>query len=112
MKEISLPAQQQLECYNKRDLEGFMNCYSSTCYVEDGEGNVLMPNKDKMRERYSALFEASPELHCDLVSRIALGQYVIDEEHVTGHNGSKDTNHVVAVYRIEDGLIQHVRFLR
>lgn len=112
MKDISTPAQKQLEAYNLRNIEDFMKCYSSTCFVEDGMGNITIPNKDKMRKRYSALFENSPELHCELVSRITLGEYVLDEEHVSGHNGSKETNHVVAVYRIEDGLIQHVRFLR
>lgn len=89
-----------------------MSCYSDTCFVEDGMGNVLMENKAAMERRYRELFDTSPELHCKLVSRIVLGQYVLDEENVTGHRGSKETNHVVAVYRIEDGLIRHVRFLR
>jgi len=112
MNEIVIPAQKQLDAYNARDLDRFMECYAEGCIVEDGEGNVLMPDKGAMRKRYQELFEQSPQLHCELRSRIVLEDYVLDEEHVTGHRGSTETRHVVAVYRIRDGLIQHVRFLR
>lgn len=108
---ITVPAQKQLEAYNNRDIKAFMACYAENCTVEDGEGNVLMDSKQAMEERYLRLFEASPELHCRLVSRIALQNYVIDEERVTGHQGKSEEKHVVAVYRIKDGLIEHVRFL-
>lgn len=112
MTDVSIPAQKQLEAYNNRDLDAFMRCYAEDCVVEDGEGNILQENKEQMRERYKTLFEESPELHCTLVSRIVVGEYVLDEENVTGARGSKEMNHVVAVYRITDGLIKHVRFLR
>ena len=102
---------EQLEAYNNRDINAFMNCYSENCIVEDGSGNILMDNKDAMRKRYALLFQESPNLHCGLVSRIVLENYVLDEERVTGSRGSSEERHVVAVYKIENGLITHVRFL-
>ncbi|MCT8138213.1 nuclear transport factor 2 family protein [Anaerobacillus sp. CMMVII] len=111
MIDFASPAQKQLEAYNNRDLEAFMACYAETCFVEDGAGNVLMENKEAMRKRYELLFEESPNLHCRLVSRIVLENYVLDEERVTGSRGSTEERHVVAVYKIENGLICHVRFL-
>lgn len=111
MTNIAVPAQKQLDAYNTRDLDKFMECYSETCFVEDGAGNVLMENKEAMRKRYEILFAESPDLHCRLVSRIVLENYVLDEERVTGSRGSKEERHVVAIYKIENGLITHVRFL-
>lgn len=112
MTDIAIPAQKQLDAYNNRDLQTFMDVFSETCFVEDGDGNVLMENKEAMRKRYELLFEESPNLHCRLVSRIVLESYVLDEERVTGSRGSNEERHVVAVYKIENGLITHVRFLK
>ncbi|GAA0371888.1 nuclear transport factor 2 family protein [Bacillus horti] len=110
--DILRPAQKQLEAYNNRDIDSFMECYTENCVVEDAQGNVLMEGHEAMRKRYTELFEMSPNLHCELVSRIQIGSYVLDEEHVTGSRGSKDISHVVAVYRVANGLIEHVRFIR
>lgn len=110
--DVILPAQKQLEAYNNRDIDAFMSCYAPTCQVEDAEGNLLMDGHAAMRERYTLLFEESPNLHCKLVSRIQVGNYVLDEENVTGSRGSEEVRHVVAIYRVADGLIQHVRFIR
>lgn len=107
-----VPTQKQLEAYNNRDLEAFLKCYSDDCVVEDAEGNILMANREEMGKRYKGLFEESPNLHCHLVSRVVVGDYVLDEENVTGSRGSKEMNHVVAVYKVNNGLIQHVRFIR
>lgn len=58
------------------------------------------------------MYEASPDLFCRLVSRTVVGNYVLDEERVTGRAGNGGESHAVAVYRVESGQIQHVRFLR
>lgn len=112
MENRLLPVERQLEAYNARDLETFLNCYAEDCLVEDGVGHVQMQGRDAMRERYANLFANSPNLHCRLMNRIPVGSYVIDEERVTGSMGSEEERHVVAVYLVEDGLIRRVRFLR
>lgn len=106
------PAAKQLEAYNNRDIDSFMQCYTEDCRVEDAEGNLLMEGAPAMRARYAALFDESPNLHCKLVSRIYVGDYVIDEENVTGSRGSTQMSHVVAIYHVTDGKIDHVRFIR
>ena len=110
--DLTAPVRAQLVAYNARDIDAFIDCYSQDCLVEDGAGNVLMRGAAAMRESYAAMFAASPDLNCRLVSRIVLDGYVLDEERVTGRAGLPDESHVVAVYRIADGLIEHVRFLR
>ena len=57
-----------------------------------------------MRQPYAPLFAQSPKTHCEIPKRIAVGQYVIDEEHVTGFNlkGHPSERRAAAVYRISD----------
>jgi len=110
--DIEAPVRRQLEAYNRRDTDAFVASFSQDCVVEDGAGNLLMRGRDAMRDSYGRMFAASPELHCRIVSRIALSEYVVDEERVTGRAGSAGESHVVAVYRVENDEITHVRFLR
>ncbi len=40
--------QRQVDAYNRRDIDGFVACYSDNAVVEDGVGTVLMegPSRD------------------------------------------------------------------
>ncbi len=105
------PVEEQLAAYNARDLERFIAAYSPDVVIEDGADNWLMKGHDQMREKYGELFEASPELHCRIVSRMKIGKYVVDEEEVTGFGGSPTPVHAAAVYRVEGEKIVHVRML-
>jgi len=112
MNVVTKPVVKQLEAYNSRDIDQFIVNFAEDCVVEDGEGNVLMAGRPAMYESYKKMFEASPQLHCHLASRTVVGNYVLDEERVTGRHGMTDVSHVMAIYRIEKGEIVHVRFLR
>lgn len=109
---ITEPVEKQLVAYNNRDIDAFVMNFSENCVVEDGMGNRLMEGRAAMYESYKRMFDASPALHCTIVKRTVLTEYVLDEEHVTGRMGNPDRGHVVAVYRVEGGEITHVRFLR
>ena len=106
--------QDQLIAYNAHDIDAFMANYTNDCIVEDGAGNRLLTGTTEMRPRYAALFAASPNLHAEVVKRIRIGEYVIDEEIITGR--IPNLRHAVAIYhlRIVGTLqkIDHVRFYR
>lgn len=104
------PVQAQLEAYNARDLERFVACYTEDVRIEDGAGNLMMQGHDAMRERYGPMFAQNPDLHCRIVSRIRIGEYVVDEERITGRGPAEV--HAVAIYRLQGDHIAHVRFLR
>lgn len=106
------PVDAQLAAYNAHDVDAFMVCYALDCVIEDGAGERLMTGHAQMRPRYAALFASSPNLHCEIASRICIGDYVIDEERITGR--VPDLRHAVVIYRVDkqSGLISHVRFLR
>jgi hypothetical protein len=106
------PVEAQLAAYNAHDVDAFMRCYAPDCVIEDGAGARLLTGHAEMRTRYAALFENSPDLHCEIVSRVQIGDYVIDEERITGR--VPDLRRAVVIYHVDkpSGLISHVRFLR
>ena len=61
--------------------------------------------------RHEAHRYKSPDLRCTIRQRIAVGQYVIDEEYVTGCHlaGFPPEVQAAAVYRVESSWIVHVR---
>ena len=107
------PVQEQLEAYNRRDLERFLACYAEDTIVENSAGERLMEGRDALRSTYGALFANSPNLNAVVASRIRAGEFVVDEEIVSGMNlpGLPDSVHVAVVYRVRDGKIAHVRLL-
>ena len=104
------PVQEQLEAYNTGDVERFLACYTPDCVIEDGAGNRLLTGHGEMLLRYTTLFKNSPQLQCEIINRIRIGSYVIDEERITGRVPAM--NHAVVIYRVKDSLIEHVRFIR
>lgn len=106
-------AQGQLDAYNARDLETFLTFYAEDVVVHGLPGTVLMTGREQMRSRYRELFDSSPELNCQLVSRMVKGEWAVDEEKVTGHAADPAGEvHAVAIYRCEDSLIREVYFLK
>ncbi len=101
--------QRQLNAYNSRDLEAFLDTYAEDTKIYDLSGQLLMDGKEAMGTRYKTLFENNPMLYCEIKNRIVLGNKVIDQEHVRIANGYIDA---VAIYEIKNGLIQKVTFVR
>lgn len=103
--------QRQLNAYNQRDIEAFMEPYSDDIELHAYANDQKRQGKAAMRENYKKLFESSPELHCQLVNRIVEGNTVIDQEHVTGLFGKPGTLKAIAIYTVRDGKIVRVTFL-
>ena len=102
------PVDAQLEAYNGRDVEAFVACYAAGVLVEDGAGTPLMRGRDALRAEYGPFFEAAPDLRVEILHRIRIGAYVIDEERITGWE--PQPVRAVVVYHVADGLIDRVRF--
>ena len=105
--------QRQLDAYNARDLERFMECFADDARCFDlGRPQPTLDGKDAIRARYQTLFAASPQLHSRVVHRTAFGRAVIDHEEITGRNGSPDVFEIVAIYEVEGGLIRRFHAIR
>lgn len=105
--------QRQLDAYNARDVESFLAVFADDAEAFDlGAKAPAMSGKAQLRARYSELFASSPNLHSQVVSRMCFEGVVIDLEHITGRNGSKEIYEVMAIYEIEKDLIIRVHFVR
>jgi imidazolonepropionase-like amidohydrolase len=103
-------AQQQLNAYNLRDIDAFLEPYADSVEIYDLSGKLMMKGKEAMRQSYSTMFKNTPELHCRLVNRMVEGNTVIDQESVTGWGDKPAT--AIAIYRIEKGKIAKVFFIQ
>ncbi|MEL6918988.1 MAG: nuclear transport factor 2 family protein, partial [Bacteroidota bacterium] len=101
--------QKQLDAYNKRDIEAFLDTYTDDVKVFNFPEELRYTGKKKMRENYAPFFESTPDLNCEIKNRISIGNKVIDEEYLTinGNNFS-----AVAIYEVENGKIAKVTFVR
>ncbi|MCP2261427.1 hypothetical protein LX15_005153 [Streptoalloteichus tenebrarius] len=101
--------QRQLDAYNARDLEAFCATYHPAVVVEDGFGQVVLTGMAELRRAYADRF-ARPELHAELVGRLAVGPWVVDQERVTGLE--VEPVHAIATYLVREGVITRVRLIR
>jgi hypothetical protein len=104
------PVDAQLAAYNAQDVDAFVACFAEDVVLEDGAGKVISTGRAVMRENYARMFETFPQNRAVILHRIVQGSYVVDHERITGRTPAP--YFAVAIYRVEGGLIRHVRFLR
>jgi imidazolonepropionase-like amidohydrolase len=103
-------AQQQLNAYNLRNIDAFLEPYADSVEIYSFPNELMMKGKENMRKNYATMFERVTDLHCDVTKRIVQGNTVIDHETVTGF-GPKPVN-AIAIYKIENGKIAKVYFIQ
>lgn len=101
--------QKQLDAYNKRDLDTFLNTYSKTAKIYSYSGELRSEGIDAMRSGYADLFNSTPDLHCEILNRIVIGNTVIDEESIIA-NGKIIS--AVLVYEVENDSIIKATIIR
>lgn len=96
--------QAQLDAYNAQDLERFSNLFAEGCVVTDMEGRITTQGRPAIRERYRQMFAEFPKNKAKLLNRIAVGNLVIDHEHI---ERSPETApfEAIAVYTVVAGQI-------
>lgn len=103
-------AQRQLNAYNARNLQAFLDCYHEEVEIFRFPETLLSKGKTAMAESYGPMFENTPSLHCELVHRTIIGDKVIDEESVDF--GGTEKLQAIAIYEFQDGLIKRVTFIQ
>lgn len=103
------PVQRQLEAYNARDLRRFLAEYTEDVQVfRPPNAEPALSGKQALGEYYAANRFNLPDLHAEVVSRLVMGNKVVDHERITGVRAQ--TFEAVAVYEVADGLIRRVWF--
>lgn len=102
-------AQRQLNGYNFRNIEAFLEPYAADVEVYNFPGQLQYKGKEAMRKGYAQMFENTPNLHCELINRMVQGNTVIDQERVQFGDRILEA---IAIYHIENGKIQKVYFMQ
>jgi hypothetical protein len=102
-------AQRQLNAYNLRNIEAFLEPYADDVEVYNYPNTLLFKGKETMRTGYTQMFENTPNLHCELVGRISQGNVVMDKERV---KMGENIVEAIAIYHIENEKIKKVYFVR
>jgi L-rhamnose-H+ transport protein len=101
----------QLDAYNAHDLEAFLGFYAADARFFEPPDVPVASGLDYARARYAKRFAETPEVHCRIEKRIIQGDYVIDQEFLTGLVDGA-TERAVVMYKVGAGKIQAVWFVR
>ncbi len=102
--------QAQLDAYNAQNIEAFCALFADDCLIGGLNGAVTCDGAAAIRERYAGLFRNHPQNRARLLNRIAVGEVVIDHEHVT--RGPGESFVAAAIYTVRSGRIVRVDFVR
>ena len=105
--------QAAIDAYHDHDLDRCLGYYAPDVTVKNADGEILMDGAEAVRARYARSMIENPNLHYDIPNRIALGDFVIDEERVTGFTkpDSPDVVRAVLVYRFSGERIREITIL-
>lgn len=108
--ETAYPVQQQLEAYNRRDINGFMGWWAEDCQYYAFPSTLLADGADEIRARHIERF-TEPNLHGALLTRMVVGNVVVDHETVTRSfpEGPGEVD-VICIYEVEHGKIAKAWF--
>jgi hypothetical protein len=100
----------QLAAYNARDIEAFMDCWHDHAQVFAHPATLLAEGAAAIRARHVVRFE-EPNLHGQLLSRLSVGNLVVDRELVirTFPEGSGRVD-VIAIYEVDEDKIAKAWF--
>lgn len=112
-KMIEAVIQQNVDCYNNRDINGFMESFSDEIelytYREPTPAIIGLSN---MRSFYKKLFDASPKLHSTILQRIVFDNKVIDYEQISGRMGVEDPLELLVIYEVDNSKIFRMTAIR
>jgi hypothetical protein len=110
LSDVEFPVQKQLEAYNARDIEDFMQWWAYDCEYYEFPSRLLAGGTSEIRERHVARFSET-NLYGKLVKRISVGNMVVDQEVVTRTfpEGPGEID-VIAIYEVENGKIAKAWF--
>ena len=88
-----------------------MSYFHPDVKILDGSGNTTLEGWEAKKDRYTQAFQNEPNVKCEVVKRIRHGNFVVDQELLTGYKDGQ-TREAVAIYMVKDNKIVQVQFLK
>ncbi|MCA0401970.1 MAG: nuclear transport factor 2 family protein [Proteobacteria bacterium] len=95
----------QLDAYNAKDIDAFAACWHADARIFAHPDTLLVEGIEAIRARHVLRFQ-EPDLFGKLLSRISVGNLVVDHELVTRNfpEGLGEVD-VIAIYEVVEGRI-------
>jgi hypothetical protein len=103
--------QAQMDAFNRHDLEGYLAYVNEDIVLEEARGSIVLIGRHALAPIISGLWAEHPDLRMDLLDRMALGQWVVDETIMLGRIDNSST-HLISIQRVIDGQVESVRTIR
>jgi hypothetical protein len=99
--------QEFIDAFNARDVDRVVGCFSADAVMQNDPGTVFAQGEEAIRAHFGGFLTQSPNLHSEILSRIHVGSWVVQEEHVTGLVLGEPVPefYIPSAYRVEDGKI-------
>jgi hypothetical protein len=91
-----------LAALNEHDLEAFIACYAPDATIGDGHDQIRASGHSEFRAVYGAMFERYPDLHVEPGWKTTVGEFVVQEETVSGRAAHE--RHVAIYLVVEDAI--------
>ncbi|WAC58925.1 nuclear transport factor 2 family protein [Brevundimonas sp. SL130] len=103
--------QGQLDAYNAQDLETFVTFFDDAITISDLNAAPNLTGLEAYRLRHEGLFAQFPQNRAELLSRIVVGDTVIDHERVF-RSPEATPFEVAAIYSFAGDKIARVDFVK
>jgi hypothetical protein len=99
--------QEFIDAFNTRDVDRVTACFSKDAIMQDDSGSVFAEGQDAIRAHFGRFLPQSPNVYSEILNRIHVGSWVVQEEHVTGLVVGEPIPefYIPSAYRVVDGKI-------
>lgn len=99
--------QEFIDAFNARDVDRVVGCFSADAVMQNDAGTVFAQGVDAIRAHFGGFLPQSTNLYSEILSRIHVGSWVVQEEHVTGLVLGEPVPEffIPSAYRVADGKI-------
>lgn len=96
-----------IDAINARDVNRVVGCFGVGAVMQNDAGHVFAQGEQGIRAHFGTFLPQSPCRHSEILSRIHVGPWVVQEEPVTGLVLGEPVPEfsIPAAYRVEDGKI-------
>ncbi len=99
--------QEFIDAFNAREVDRVVGCFSADAVMQSEPGTVFARGEEAIRAHFGGFLPHSPNVHSEIRSRIHVGSWVVQEEHVTGLVLGEPVPefYIPSAYHVEDGKI-------
>jgi hypothetical protein len=96
-----------IDAFNARDVDRVVDCFSADAAMQNEPGTIYAQGAEAIKAHFGRFLPKSPNVHAEIVSRINVGSWVVQEEHGSGLVLEEPVPDffIISAYRVEDGKI-------